>query len=235
MLAPCEGPQAEHRSQLDVRAYALHEAHGMIFLWLGDGEPQGEPPWFERITPDYHSSGFTSEWQCNYLRATEVQLDWAHLPFVHHNSIGRGFDPAIDVTHELEGDSLRTWDRRFEDEPGNPRFYLHLMFPNIWMNPVRFGMFGFLALAPIDEGRTQLYIRVYQNKVRLPVLRSAVTWLMNKVNGIITNQDQGVVEGQPSVFTPDIRDERLTASDKPIAAYRKEMRRRMRASSEDGD
>ena len=226
-LAPSEGKSPEHRPALDTQGYALKEQRGLVFLWWGDEAANGEPPWFDLIDERYHGSGFTVEWKINYMRATEVQLDWAHLPFVHHNSIGFRFDPAIDLDMDLDGDHLRTWDRRFETETGEPSFYLHLAFPNLWMNPIRKGMFGMLALVPIDEERTCLYVRLYQNRVTVPVLRSVFSWAMNVVNGFITNQDKLVVESQPNTATQDIRHERLTASDRPIAAYRKEMKRRL--------
>ncbi|MFH7026425.1 MAG: hypothetical protein ACHBN1_13715 [Heteroscytonema crispum UTEX LB 1556] len=42
----------------------------------------------------------------------------------------------------------------------------------VQITPQRYTM---MAVAPIDENYTQVYLRQYQNQVRLPVLRNIVT------------------------------------------------------------
>jgi phenylpropionate dioxygenase-like ring-hydroxylating dioxygenase large terminal subunit len=230
-LAPCEGGPEAAPSHVVARHYEIREGHGLVYLWWGDGEAIGEPPWFDAIDGRHRGVGTRRAWDIHYMRAIEVQLDWAHLPWVHPDSIGRGFDPRIHLALDADESQIRVWDKRMEDTPGEPRFYLHFLFPNQWMNPIGKKMFGFLAFAPVDEHRTLIYVRTYQRIVRVPGLDRLFGWTMNVFNGYVLGQDEQVVRTQPSERTDTIRDERLVASDRSIAHYRKRMKRSLATAS----
>ena len=67
----------------------------MTLFISGGGEPRPEAaypplPWFGNIGNKMVYSTIRRQWANHYARAIENQLDVVHLPFVHHNTIGRG-------------------------------------------------------------------------------------------------------------------------------------------------
>ena len=78
-------------SRFNLKHYAVFEAGDIIFVWYGEGEPEGEPDYFDVITDDSFSYDQVNDgWKVHYSRVIENQLDVSHLPFVHGTTIGRG-------------------------------------------------------------------------------------------------------------------------------------------------
>lgn len=223
--APCEGDDA-HLAHIRADSFPLQEFKGMIWMWWGEGEPSGEPPWFDELGEGMPYSSLSDEWDTSYVRVVENQLDWAHVPFVHHNSIGIAFPQQIEIESRVEGDEIFTWPKHMEAEDGEPSFYLRFRFPNIWMNPGGPKSFVFLAFAPIDETRTKIYVRSYQYLTRVPGLRWLYGRVMNLANRFVIAQDRRVVATQPASRDELPRPEKLVPADLPIAQYRKELARR---------
>ena len=108
VAAPCEGANG-HLRHLQNQSFALREEHGYLWMWWGEEAPSEDPlPWFDELhaSMPYHEQ--STVWETSYQRAVENQLDWAHLPFVHRNSIGIGFPHELDIQSELEGDQIYT-------------------------------------------------------------------------------------------------------------------------------
>ena len=82
----CVKQPAEPRPFCDkvkVRAYPIEEYLGLIFAYLGDGEP----PVFERF-PEFENSAYvtlltTGTWNANYWAQLENSIDYAHTEFLH--------------------------------------------------------------------------------------------------------------------------------------------------------
>ena len=245
--APCEGDTAPAHVRTD--AFEIRERNGLLWLWWPDPARETDEahatdpesirpiPWFDELGQGHYSSAFGGRgqsWPTNYMRAVENQLDWAHLPFVHRNSIGAGFPHRIEVNSSLEGDYIFTWPTHMEDASGKPSFYLRFAFPNLWMNPIGSRMFAMLAFAPIDAHNTQIYVRTYQRISGLPILRNLIGAVMNTANRFVLSQDRRVVLTQPPESTASTRDEKLVQADIPIGQFRREVRRRARRASETG-
>jgi phenylpropionate dioxygenase-like ring-hydroxylating dioxygenase large terminal subunit len=232
-LIPANGRIAQVHERFQVHTYPTQEAHGFIWLWWGEARDDLPPlPWFDDLGDDFPYASFTDHWTVHYSRAIENQLDVAHLPFVHYNTIGRGGRTLIDgpVTR-LENDRLRVWvynrkddgtaPRKPEDipEPETPAL-LHFHFPNIWQNRLGQNMRVMLAFVPIDEENTRLYLRFYGRFVRVPVLDRLLCKLSNLGNRVILAQDKRVVLTQRPKKTELAMGEKLFQADRPIVAYR---------------
>ncbi len=82
----CVGQPAEPRpfcDKVSIRAYPTREYLGLIFAYLGEGEP----PEFERF-PEYERGAHvklltTGTWPANYWAQLENSLDYAHTEFLH--------------------------------------------------------------------------------------------------------------------------------------------------------
>jgi len=77
-----------------VRSCPIREEHGFVYIWWGDPCEMYPPvPWFESVDDDMVYTTLRDHWANHYARAIENQLDVVHLPFIHHNTIGRGNGP----------------------------------------------------------------------------------------------------------------------------------------------
>ncbi|CAN5725113.1 aromatic ring-hydroxylating dioxygenase subunit alpha [soil metagenome] len=207
---------------LTVKTYPWRERHGMVFVKLGD-DKNYEPPWYEELEGGFAYSTLTKTWECHITRCIENQLDYAHLPFVHKNTIGGGTDPSRPVVFDLSADAIKTYTNT-EKAQGS---FFQFKFPNIWLLSIVPGKFLlFLAFAPVNEQKTKLYLRTYQKFCTLPLLRNTIGWLAKAQNAYILSQDRRVVLSQLPNSVMDAEDERLYPSDKGIAFFREEWRRR---------
>ena len=235
---PANGRTAEPPKALHVHSYPVREAHGFVYIWWG--QPQGElppVPWFESIDDDMVYTTLRDPWPNHYARAIENQLDVVHLPFIHHNTIGRGNKTLVNgpVAREEShwpGDHLiNLWVYNELDngqkpkrpselpEPGR-RPGLQFRFGNLWQNWIADNLRVVIAFAPVDDKNTLMYVRYYHT-VRFPVLRQLTGWMGSLANLVIERQDRRVVITQrpprPDLNTGEI----LIQGDSPIVLYRK--------------
>ena len=237
---PANGKNSQPPKSMHVKTYPTREAHDIIFIWWG--EPRAEEeypplPWFPNIGSDMVYSTIRNHWANHYARAIENQLDVVHLPFVHHNTIGRGNNTLVNgpIAKEIEIASgsyrIDLWvDNQYDQgqKPIKPsdmpeptrRPLIQFHFPNLWQNWLSDDFLVFLIFAPIDDENTMMYLRQY-HKVRFPIARQLTQWLGSIGNLYILNQDKRVVVTQrPSRPELDMG-EILIPSDYPIALYRK--------------
>jgi phenylpropionate dioxygenase-like ring-hydroxylating dioxygenase large terminal subunit len=235
---PASGIAETPPKVLKAKSYPTHEAHGFIWIWWGDDPPADlQPPrWFESIDGDFTYGTVQDPWSVHYSRSAENQLDMSHLPFVHHNTIGRGGRKVVDgPVVQMDGDRINVWVfNRLDD--GTPRRdaselditgrhpSLQFQFPNYWHNWISDDVRVMAAFVPVDEENTILYLRFYQRFVRLPVMRDLVNFVGRRSNIVIAHQDRRIVTGQIPKRTFYKMKERLRPSDGAIYAYRKHRR-----------
>jgi phenylpropionate dioxygenase-like ring-hydroxylating dioxygenase large terminal subunit len=221
----------------DVHIYPTREAHDFIWIWWGESCEDLSPlPFFEDIDDTFAYATFRDHWSVHYSRAIENQLDVVHLPFVHRTSIGRGGRTVVDgPSVTLEDDLMNVWvynrrddgtpARRPKDlpQPSRPPF-LQFRFPNIWQNRISDNTRIIVSFTPIDDGNTLIYMRFYQNSMRVPVLRQVVSLLGMVSSIVILRQDKRVVLTQLPKKTAVEMDERLIQGDLPIIRYRRHRR-----------
>jgi phenylpropionate dioxygenase-like ring-hydroxylating dioxygenase large terminal subunit len=234
---PANGKNTPVPERFRVRQYPAHEAHGFIWIWWGQDPPQElEPPTFFEDLDERFSYGCAYDpWDAHYSRVIENQLDVAHLPFVHYNTIGRGNRTLVDgpVVQWLDENRFifyvynqvddGTPPRRPEEITPDPArdFRLGFIFPNLWQNYISDDVRVLAAFVPVDDAHTLLYLRSYQRFVRLPILRDIVNWLAMPGNQYIAHQDRRVVVTQQPKPSALRIDEQLIQADRPIVEYRR--------------
>lgn len=250
-LIPANGREAAPPKAFQIHTYPAREAHGFIYIWWGaPREVYPELPFFDSIAEEEYSyATLRDHWATHYSRAIENQLDVVHLPFVHHNTIGRGNrtlvnGPLVQIQPCAGGsDLLNLWVYNQVDEgqkPLKPRQLpmaerhpsLQFRFPNIWHNWISDTVRIVAAFAPIDEENTLFYIRMYQKTVRVPVLRQAFNQLGALSNLIIERQDKRIVITQRPKRSDLHIGEKLIQGDSPIIEYRR-IRRMLIEAAED--
>ena len=73
------------RMHENIRAvsYPVVEKNGIIFAYMGPGDPPEFAGFDCFRAPDSHVFAFKGKWECNWLQALEVGIDPAHASFLH--------------------------------------------------------------------------------------------------------------------------------------------------------
>ena len=236
IVIPANGKNSLVPEQFRVISYPSCEQYDFIWIWWG--EPQlhyPAIPFFEDIDGKFSYKTHTEVWPVHYSRAIENQLDVVHLPFVHYNTIGRGYrtlvhgpliEPSIDKNEFIiwvydqkdDGKTIPLKTEQFTEEM--KVFHLHFKFPHVWQNYLGKKVRIFIAFVPIDENHTKFYMRFYQKFMRIPLLKSIVNWLANIFNKKILHQDRDVVITQQPIKSNLRMGEKLIQGDGPIVFYR---------------
>jgi phenylpropionate dioxygenase-like ring-hydroxylating dioxygenase large terminal subunit len=231
---PANGKNRVVPESMKVHSWKTFEGYGFIWIWWGDERKETGEPFFFRDLHNFSYSGFSDHWNVHYSRAIENQLDVVHLPFVHKTTIGRGNKTLVNGPVVIREDDLLSFyvfnviddgntiplkPDEIEDYKKLPHLSFH--YPNIWQNYISEKIRAFAAFVPVDEDNTIIYIRYYQDLIRIPILK----WLFNyagKISSIIIlRQDKRVVITQLPRKSSVKMDERLIMGDKPVIEYRK--------------
>jgi nitrite reductase/ring-hydroxylating ferredoxin subunit len=145
---PAEPVDSTFCRRVRQRAFPVVERSGILFAYLGDGEPPAFPDLDCFVAPDAYTFAFKGLIECNWLQALEVGIDPAHASFLHRFFADE--DPAAGYGKQFRGASadsdmpmtkvLREYDR-----------------PTITVEPTTCGL-RLIALRPISE--THTHVRV---------------------------------------------------------------------------
>jgi phenylpropionate dioxygenase-like ring-hydroxylating dioxygenase large terminal subunit len=234
-VIPANGRGAVVPEGFRLTTYPSHEANGFIWIWWGEREPEARPAFFEDIPEGLPWSTRQDPWDNHYSRSIENQLDVAHLPFVHYNTIGRGNKTLVDgpgILFRDEGFFVYTYNRVDDGTPpltsaevpvpktASPQ-KLEFRFPNLWQNYVSEKLRIVAAFVPVDSERTILYLRFYQGFMRIPLLKGLVHTVGNTMNLFIAHQDRRIVNTQLPKDDGMGAGELLFPGDRAIMEYRK--------------
>ncbi len=82
-------------------AYRCEEHSGIVWAYMGPGEPPPFPSFDCFVAPGTHSFAFKGLWSCNWLQALEVGIDPAHASHLHR------FFQDEDITDAAYGRQFR--------------------------------------------------------------------------------------------------------------------------------
>ena len=80
---PGEPEGSEMFRQIRSVSYPVVEKNGIVFAYMGPGEPPSFPNFDCFRAPDSHVFAFKGLWECNWLQALEIGIDPAHASFLH--------------------------------------------------------------------------------------------------------------------------------------------------------
>ncbi len=225
-----------------VASLPVLEAQGFVWLWWGAArESYPEPPFFALASEQWRYGTVVVDWPVHYSRAVENQLDVAHLAFVHRTTIGSGKRSLVEGPYvEADDGAIRVWvtnvregERPARDletlkaEARTREPTLTFLFPGLWMLNISPRLKNIVAFVPINDQTTRYYLRVY-HRHRHPLLAKPFEWVLGVSNRIVLRQDRRVVVTQTPRDSADA-DDRLLGSDRAIAAFRRELARRLSA------
>lgn len=251
VLIPANGREAEVPRIFHIHAFPMREAHGFIWVWVGEPRTEDDYPpvrYFDDIDDSFTYDTYHARWHTHYSRAIENQLDVLHLPFIHHRTIGRPGKTLVNgpaTFCDCEGSVLRVWVYNALDqgqtplkpgdyaEPPSEPHRLRFIYPNVWENRISDDVRVTIAFAPIDDEHTMMYLRFYQRFMSTPGLRHAVNWLGAQMNNYIANEDRFIVETQRPYRTDLRMGEKLVPGDGPIITYRRRRANLIAAATHD--
>jgi hypothetical protein len=80
---PAEPIGSRFCQKIKQRSYPVRERNGILFAYLGPGEPPAMPDLDCFVAPDAFTFAFKGLMSCNWLQALEVGIDPAHASFLH--------------------------------------------------------------------------------------------------------------------------------------------------------
>lgn len=237
-LIPANGRASRVPPSFRVPSYPVHEAYGVIWIWWGTNPPKDlRPPEFFDDLASLHVWATTKDyWENHYTKVIENQLDVAHLPFVHSNSIGRGNATLVEGPglewksdamfwvypfNKVDDDTAPRTPSEVPVPPAGRDFKLELILPNIWENHISASARILALFVPVDDSHTILYLRFYQTFVKLPLLRTLICLLAIPLNRYIAHQDRRVVNTQLPKRDGIGTGELLFQADVPIMEFRR--------------
>jgi phthalate 4,5-dioxygenase len=119
LQTPAEPAGSRLAEHIRARAYPVVEKSGILFAYLGAGEPPAFPRFDCFVAPSEYTFAFKGYWDCNWLQALEVGIDPAHASFLHRffededpaASYGRQFRAASADSEMPMSKVLREFDR----------------------------------------------------------------------------------------------------------------------------
>ncbi|WP_158968515.1 aromatic ring-hydroxylating dioxygenase subunit alpha [Chachezhania sediminis] len=160
---PGEPEGSEMYKQIKTVSYPVEERNGIVFAYMGPGEPPSFPNFDCFRAPDTHVFAFKGLWQCNWLQALEVGIDPAHASFLHRflededpkDSYGKQFRDSAGETNIPMTQLLRDYPR-----------------PEIRVEETDFGM-KLTALRHMENGMTHVRVtnQIFPEAICIPMSR----------------------------------------------------------------
>jgi len=118
-------------SKISLRAYPAEEYLGLIFAYMGEGDPPPLRRFHDFERPGVLEVAPLEQWPCNYFNRIENATDAAHLPYTHRESVTRGGLTWRLVTPFVRSQETDYGIQSSEERPGTPTAILHFHMPNI--------------------------------------------------------------------------------------------------------
>jgi phenylpropionate dioxygenase-like ring-hydroxylating dioxygenase large terminal subunit len=145
---PAEPKDSKLCQNIRQRSYPVVEKSGILWAYLGEGEPPAFPELDCFVAPGTHTFAFKGHMACNWLQALEVGIDPAHASYLHRffededtsTAYGKQFRGASAGSDLPMTKILREYDR-----------------PIINVEHTEYGL-RLIALREIDEERTHVRV-----------------------------------------------------------------------------
>jgi phenylpropionate dioxygenase-like ring-hydroxylating dioxygenase large terminal subunit len=210
--------------KLCVKKFNTKIEVGMIWIFYGliENELVIEP--LQQIYNNFAEQYcYTSKvWQSNITRCIENQLDYTHLPSVHHNTIGRNFTMPQNAKFIKSFDGVKSFHRDNINEPST-----EYIFPNSWILNISPKFKMVVYFVPISATQTKFYLFNFRGFLNNFMVRKIFDFILNITNRIILRQDQRVVQSQGLTPSNLPNKELLMRHDGAIKLFRELWNERM--------
>ncbi|MFN3146469.1 MAG: Rieske 2Fe-2S domain-containing protein [Paracoccaceae bacterium] len=158
---PGEPEGSRMHEQIRTVSYPVVERNGIVWAYMGPGDPPAFPALDCFAAPESHVFAFKGLWECNWLQALEVGIDPAHASFLHR--FLQDEDPA-------EG-----YGKQFRDKAGQTDIPMTKLLrdyprPEIRVEEADHGL-RLTALRHMEDGRTHVRVtnQVFPQAICIPM------------------------------------------------------------------
>jgi phthalate 4,5-dioxygenase len=143
------------------KAYPVVEKSGILFAYLGPGEPPALPRLDCFIAPDAYTFAFKGLIECNWLQSLEVGIDPVHTSFLHR--FFHDEDPS-------RGYGKLFRDKSVDSDMPMTKIMREITRPRIEIESTDYGM-RLVTLRPIDEAKTHVRVTnlIFPNAFVIPM------------------------------------------------------------------
>ena len=163
---PGEPVGSSMHEHIKTTAYPVTEKNGIIFAYMGPGDPPGFPAFDCFKAPDSHVFAFKGLWECNWLQAMEVGIDPAHASFLH-----RFLD---------DEDPADSYGKQFRDKAADTNIPMTKLLrdyprPEISVEETDYGL-RIIALRHLDNGKTHVRVtnQIFPEAICIPMSREMI-------------------------------------------------------------
>lgn len=163
---PAEPEGSRFHEKIRHKAYPCIERNGIIFAYLGPGEPPALPEFDCFVAPDRYTFAFKGHIDCNWLQALEVGIDPAHASFLHR--FFEDEDPAVGYGRQFR-------DRAADTAIPMTRILRDYHRPDIQVEPTDYGL-RIISLRRLTDA--EIHVRVtnlmFPNAIVIPMSNDIV-------------------------------------------------------------
>jgi nitrite reductase/ring-hydroxylating ferredoxin subunit len=160
---PAEPAGSPMHKNIRQRAFPVVDRSGILWAWLGEGEPPAFAALDCFVAPTSHTFAFKGFLECNWLQALEVGIDPAHASFLHRF---------------FEDDSMRAaYGRQFRDASADSDLAMTQVLreyerPTINVEQTDYGL-RLITLRQIDEKRMHVRVtnQLFPHGIVIPLSR----------------------------------------------------------------
>ncbi|MEQ9571131.1 MAG: aromatic ring-hydroxylating dioxygenase subunit alpha [Nitratireductor sp.] len=158
---PGEPEGSQMHKNIRIRSYPVVEKNGIVFAYMGPGDPPPFPALDCFAAPDTPVFAFKGLWECNWLQAMEVGIDPAHASFLHR--FLQDEDPA-----DSYGKQFR--DKAGETDIPMTRLLREYPRPDIKVEETDYGM-RLISLRHMEDGRTHVRVtnQIFPEAICIPM------------------------------------------------------------------
>ena len=160
---PAEPEGSRMHENIRAVSYPVVERNGIIFAYMGPGDPPPFPALDCFAAPDSHVFAFKGLWECNWLQAMEVGIDPAHASFLHR--FLEDEDPSASYGKQFR-------DKAADTEIPMTKLLRDYPRPEIKVEDAPHGL-RLVALRHMEDGRTHVRVtnQVFPEAIVIPMSR----------------------------------------------------------------
>ena len=158
---PGEPEGSRFFEKIKTTGYPVVEKNGIVFAYMGPGEPPPFPALDCFAAPDSHVFAFKGLWECNWLQALEVGIDPVHASFLHR--------------FLQDEDPNESYGKQFRDRAANTDIPMTQVLreyprPDIKVSETDYGL-RLISLRHLNDGRTHVRVtnQIFPEAICIPM------------------------------------------------------------------